>query len=261
MYRAATNNRDRAVTISAVVLIHAAIGYALLNASTTVAPGEKQPDLQLIDLSSPVPPPPPPPPPPVEEVQKPEQARPREQAAPAAPKNIESVATPVVAPKPRVIIPAPTPVIAATAPNTGASSTQGASDVPGPGTGAGGAGTGTGSGGAGTGAGGGGAGGSGLGGGQPSGATIIQSTSLTLADYPRDVRRAWPRGGRVYVAVRVQLDGRATDCKVNRSIGIPQLDQWTCRLVEQKVRFRPAIDERGQPYVAWYGYVQYWTGA
>ena len=69
-----------------------------------------------------------------------------------------------------------------------------------------------------------------------------------------------PRVQRVYVAVRVQLDGRATDCKVNRSIGDPAIDAATCRLVEQKVRFRPAVDENGRPYVAWYGYVQYPVG-
>ena len=85
---------------------------------------------------------------------------------------------------------------------------------------------------------------------------MIQSTTLAGQDYPRAVLRAWPRGGRTFVAVRVQLDGRATDCKVNRSSGDPTVDAWTCRLVEQQVRFRPAINERGEPYVAWYGYVQ-----
>ena len=85
---------------------------------------------------------------------------------------------------------------------------------------------------------------------------MIPSTTLTGRSYPREVLRAWPRGGRVFVAVRVQLDGRATDCRVNRSSGNAIVDQWTCRLVEERVRFRPAIDGEGRPYVRWYGYIQ-----
>lgn len=60
----------------------------------------------------------------------------------------------------------------------------------------------------------------------------------------------------MFVAVRVQLDGRATDCKINRSIGDRVIDAETCRLVEQRVRFRPAVDGAGRPYVSWYGYIQ-----
>jgi len=77
-----------------------------------------------------------------------------------------------------------------------------------------------------------------------------------MRDYPPGAARAWPRDGRVFVAVRVQLDGRATDCKVNRSSGNPAIDADTCRLVEAKVRFTPARDRLGRPFVDWYGYVQ-----
>ena len=128
----------------------------------------------------------------------------------------------------------------------GTDTTQGASDREGEGTGAGGSGDGTGAGGAGDGKGGG-------GGTRPS---VVQSTTLTQKDFPKEVRKAWPSGGAVYVAIRVQVDGRATDCKVNRGID-PNIDAWVCRLVEQKVRFTPARDAQGRPYVAWYGYVQY----
>jgi protein TonB len=85
---------------------------------------------------------------------------------------------------------------------------------------------------------------------------VIERTKLTSRDYPPEAIRAWPRGGRVFVAVRVQLDGRATDCKINRSSGSPGVDADTCRLVMAKVRFVPARDEQGRPYVDWYGYVQ-----
>lgn len=248
MYRPATSPRDRAATIIAVALIHVGLGYAFLNLSGTLRAIEEQTDLQIFDITNP------PPPPPIVELPQPEKAKPKEEEGAASARNIESKATPVVAPKPRVIVPATPPIVATPTPNTGAAPTQGASPVPGPGTGAGGSGTGTGSGGSGSGTGGGGSGGEGT---RP---TVIQATTLTSRDYHPSIRRNWPRGGRVFVAVRVQLDGRATDCKINRSIGDPVIDSETCRLVEQKVRFRPALDENGQPTVAWYGYVQYPIG-
>ncbi len=124
-------------------------------------------------------------------------------------------------------------------PNTGSDRTQGASNVVGPGTGAGGIGTGTGSGGSGSGTGGGGSGGIAT---RPS---VVRG--ITNRDYPNEVSRYWPRGGAVFIAVRVLPNGRATDCKINRSIGIPAIDQWTCKLVEERAVFRPATDVNGRP--------------
>lgn len=250
MYRPTTSPRDRAATIVAVVMIHIGLGYAFLNLSGSLRFIEEQADLQIFDIANP----PPPPPPIVEELPEPDEAKPKKDEGAASAKNIESKATPVVAPKPRIIVPAKPPVVATPTPNTGAAPTQGASPVPGPGTGAGGSGTGTGSGGSGSGTGGGGGGGEGT---RPS---IIQSTTLTGRDYPPGAIRAWPRNARVYVQVRVQVDGRATDCKVNRSSGNPAIDADTCRLVEAKVRFNPARDEKGRPQVDWYGYVQFPVG-
>jgi protein TonB len=248
MYRPAPTFRDRAGPMAAVVLLHLGIGYALLHLSGATTRAMPDSGLAIFDIV--VPPPAPPPPPVVEQQREAQDARPKKDEGAASPKNIESKATPVVAPKPRTELPDVSPVIAAVTPSTGSAATTGASDVVGPGTGAGGTGTGTGSGGAGNGSGGGG------GGGTPTRPTVIESTKLTSRDYPREAIRAWPRGGRVFVAVRVQLDGRATDCKVNRSSGVPGIDADTCRLVMAKVRFTPARDEQGRPYVDWYGYVQ-----
>ena len=246
MYQHTTSRRDRVVTIAAVVAIHAALGYAFLNLSGSLSEAGRQDDLQMFDIANP----PPPPPPIVEKPPEPEKVEPQEEAGAASPKNIESKAVPIVVPKPRVLIPVAPRVIAATTPNTGAASTQGASDVVGPGTGAGGSGTGTGSGGAGNGPGGGGVGGTEI---RP---TVVEQTKLTMRDYPPGAVRAWPRDGRVFVAVRVQVDGRASDCKVNRSSGNRAIDADTCRLVMERVRFNPARDRKGRPYVDWYGYVQ-----
>jgi protein TonB len=249
MYQPSPTLRDRAGPLAVVLLLHLGIGYALLNLSGAGAKLAERADLTIFDVTVPPPPEvePPPPTPPVE--QKPQQA-PKEKEGAAAPENIKSKATPVVAPTPRIVVPAPSPVVTAPKPSIGAAATTGAGDIVGPGTGAGGVGNGTGSGGAGSGSGGGGQGGA------PSRPSVIERTKLTSRDYPPEAIRAWPRGGRVFVAVRVQLDGRATDCKINRSSGSPGVDMDTCRLVMAKVRFVPARDEQGRPYVDWYGYVQ-----
>ena len=142
MYRPQTSIRDRAGSIVLVVLIHAGLLYAFLNLSGRMPELVKQANLQLIDILNP---PPPPPPPPVVEQAK---AKPKQAEGAAAPKNIESKATAVVRPIPKVVIPVPSSIVTAPKPGTGAAATQGAS-TPGPGTGAGGAGSGTGGGGGG----------------------------------------------------------------------------------------------------------------
>jgi protein TonB len=128
--------------------------------------------------------------------------------------------------------------------------------VPGPGTGSGGVGTGTGSGSGGNGAGGGGGGG---GGGDGAGRDTRVARpprwtccELSLRDIPAELQEsAGP--GRSIVAVRyaVEADGRVTGCTVSRSSGNSALDRLTCRLVEQRYRFRPAQNAAGQPVRAY----------
>jgi protein TonB len=60
----------------------------------------------------------------------------------------------------------------------------------------------------------------------------------------------------VLVTFEVQINGRATDCQVFQSIGLPEIDAETCALVTRKLRFRPARDGNGRPVVSRYGYAQ-----
>jgi protein TonB len=60
----------------------------------------------------------------------------------------------------------------------------------------------------------------------------------------------------VFVRVRVQPDGKVSQCDVMRSFGDKAVDQWTCSLVLQRAVFRPATDASGRPIAAWFGYVQ-----
>lgn len=242
MYQQQLTRRDRALTALMVVAIHVVLAFVLINISPAARQQLPEEVVDLLSITEP-------PPPPVIELQpEKEQARPKREEGAASAKNIESTATPVVQPKPRIQLPVPEPKPATTTPNTGNQNTQGASNVIGPGTGAGGQGTGTGSGGSGNGTGGGGSGGIAT---RPA---VVRG--ITSRDYPDEVARYWPRGGAVFVAVRVLPNGRATDCKINKSIGVPAIDQWTCRLVEQRALFRPATDASGRPVAAWFGYVQ-----
>lgn len=243
MEQSSLTSRERAFAWVGVAALHALVLLAVIRGGGVGQEAERAgvPPIEIFDVTEQLPPP--------EVIEQPrEDAPPQEEGAASAP-NIRSQATPLVVPKPAVELPKASPVIASTTPLEGNDPTQGAAPVPGPGMGAGGNGTGIGSGGTGSGPGGGGTG-------EGERPSVIARTTLRGRDYPRAIIRNWPPGAPVFVAVRVQLDGRATDCKVNRSSGDALVDDWTCRLVEERVRFRPARDDQGQPYVDWYGYVQ-----
>ena len=244
MYRPTLTPRTRFGTIVLVVLVHVGLGLALLHLSGRIDLVEQVQKRQSFDITLPPPPPPPPPPPKPQPKPRPK-PQPKQAPARAAPPARLSKATPVVKPIPEVIVPAKPPIVAAPVAGVGAQSTQGASTA-GTGSGAGGAGNGTGSGGSGSGGGGGGIG----------TRPTLASPALDARDFPPGLIDQWPRGARVLVAVRVQLDGRGTDCKINRSSGDPGIDAETCRLVMTRLRFRPATDTSGRPMVAWYGYAQ-----
>lgn len=248
MYAANLKTRDRGGALAGVAAIHAALAFAFLNLSGRIELVENQPDLQLFDVA---PIEDPPSEPPVPEVESPEPERMEEPEGAASPENIRSEATPVVAPEPRVELPVTPPVAVAETPGEGSDATQGASDVPGPGTGAGGTGTGTGAGGSGTGTGGG-------GGGIATRPSLVRG--ITNRNYPPQIQRRWPRDGAIFLRLRIEPNGRPSQCDVMRSFGDRAADDWTCRLMMQHGMFRPARNERGEPVSAWYGYVQRETG-
>ncbi|HEV7342310.1 MAG TPA: TonB family protein [Sphingopyxis sp.] len=148
-----------------------------------------------------------------------------------------------VAPKPK--LPPITPPIAA-APQSGAGqdASAGAAPNPGAGSGAGGRGDGTGAGGSGSGTGGG------------SKATW-QSGTIQDRDYPAAARRA-RIGGEVEVRFTIEPTGRVAGCRVSRSSGDAGLDATTCRLIEERFRFKPATNAAGAPIASTYGWRQSW---
>jgi TonB family protein len=65
--------------------------------------------------------------------------------------------------------------------------------------------------------------------------------------------------GKLVVQFTVQADGRVSNCQAVRSSGKAGLGAMTCRLVEQRMRFKPALDAQGNP-VASTAHAQYEWG-
>jgi protein TonB len=242
MQRSILNRRDRAGAVALVALVHAGVIGGLLTLGPSVSiHDDLQRPLEVFDVVLPRMPPPPV----VVESRKP----PKDEGA-AAPAGRKAQASPIKRIEPIVdLAPPPPAIIIAPTPDIGTAPSAGAAPVEGPGSGAGGQGSGTGSGSGGSGPGGGGEGGKGS---RPS----LASRPLTQRDFSSASRRAWPAGKRVLVTFEVQINGRATDCQVFQSIGLPEIDAETCALVTRKLRFRPARDGNGRPVVSRYGYAQ-----
>ena len=240
-YRTDINTRDRGGAIGAVIAIHAALAFVLLHLSGNMDLPGAESAMRVFDLSQPPPPPPPP--------QQKQQPKPKEKEGGSAPPNIRSEATPVEAPKPKIVVP-PVPQIAASeTPREGTAPTQGSAPFAGPGTGAGGIGTGTGSG----------SGGNGPGGGGDNGVAEpphLVTPVLTGRDFPRDMLEQWPRGETVFLRLRVDTRGYVSECAVDRGTGIPSIDSVICNLAHDRLRFRPALNRGGQAVAGWFGYAQ-----
>jgi protein TonB len=208
-YRARPSAADRVKAIAGVALVYAAMLAALLLVRTS-APSRVPGDVPpvLIDITEPPPPPP-----------EPQAGKAREEEG-AAGKKAEP--TEIVIPEPKRVLPAKTPVTASHIAGTGSASTAGAAT----------AGTGPGAGGSGNGRGG--------------AAAEWLSGGLQNSDYPRAALRNGLTG-RVSVRFTVLTNGRIANCRVVASSGSPLLDMTTCRLLTNRLLFRPARNSAGVP--------------
>ena len=207
--------------------VQALLLYVLIVGLGVRLPAPAPPATQLLEFSLQ-------PPPPKVEIKPPPPAPSKKPQGAASPPNLVSRATEVVAPPP-VVPPVPL-VVTAPQPGTGSDASSGNAPVAGPGTGAGGTGNGTGSGGAGN--------GSGAGEGTP---LRWRSGSLNDRDYPKAALRVNAQGT-VHLRFTVGVNGRVTDCAVTRSSGNRDLDETTCRLIQQRFRYEPSRDALGRPY-------------
>lgn len=229
MRRLERSRGDRIKAAAIAGAIEALMLYLLFVGLRVAAPAGVSDSLKLFGVA--------PPPPPVEEVHRRPSAH-RAKQAPSPP-NLRATPTEVVAPKPIVLPPPPPPVVAAPIAGTGAAPSAGASNTPGPGYGAGGNGNGLG---------GGGDGDDGDDGPDDDGPPPRHiGGRLKFSDLPPPAPGGEPRGGTVGVKYAVEPDGRVDDCTVTRSSGDALLDATTCRLIEQRFRYKPARDHEGNP--------------
>ena len=227
---------ERILSGIVVVAAHVALGYFLF---TAARPTPAAPDTQSLQTFTVAPDPPPP------ELPRPAPAPSKAAQGAAAPPALRARPKEIVAPRP-ILPPPPAPIRAAPIAADGEQARAGAAETPGPGTGAGGVGEGLGSGGQ----------GSGTGGGIAAPSQRLRG-EIRDRDYPGAARRARAQGV-VTASYTVATNGRAQDCRIERSSGNAELDATTCRLIEQRFRFRPARDAAGRPVAERRGWQQRW---
>lgn len=219
-YRGTAEAQDKAKAMAGVLLVHAGLAAVILSGLNVHSVARTIEHLQTFDISESPPPQPPPPPP----AQRAERAR-DEAGAPAK----KAEATPVVAPRPKLVVPAKTPIVAAPIAGQGSA----------PSTGAAAAGTGTGAGGSGNGPGGGGNG------------DLSRFTPARMLnkipdrEYRRISAGLIPRGSAT-IAFRVTPDGRMKGCRITRSSGDASVDSVVCDAATRYLRFSPARDPDGR---------------
>ena len=228
-----TAREDRAKALAGVLLVHVALGAVILTGLDVHTVGQAVEALKTIDIREPPPPPPEPPPP----QQRSERAKEEEGAA-----GKKAEPSPVVAPKPRIVVPAKPPVAAAPVAGTGSATRSGAAA----------SGTGTGAGGSGSGRGGGGSG-------DFSGFTPARLVrNLNHGDYRRLTGGRLPYG-RAMVSLQLDERGVPVECRVARSTGDSSVDSGLCPLITRRLRFRPAMDASGRPIPYRLEYVATWS--
>jgi protein TonB len=226
-------NPDRAKAIAGVALVHVALGALILSGLTVSTIAQKSEALKVFDIREDAPPPPIEPPP--EQV---ESAAAKDAPAPPAKR---ATPTDIVAPR-QVSLPVPLPMAAALAPGQGSASSAGASAR----------GSGSGAGGQGNGRGGGGTGGSGA------GFTPARLLNKIPDAAYRRITANHMRRGSATIGLRVNPDGTASNCRIARSSGDPQVDAILCDLATRRLRFSPARDAQGRPVAQDIRYTPTW---
>ncbi|MFL6844289.1 MAG: energy transducer TonB [Allosphingosinicella sp.] len=81
---------------------------------------------------------------------------------------------------------------------------------------------------------------------------------IAVEDYPQAAIRSGEQG-RVGFALDVGAELRVHGCSVTRSSGSAALDSATCRLIQSRARFTPAMDSNGRPVPSRVEEIVAWT--
>ena len=233
-YTGQVSGRQHAISAGGALIAVLAVGFGLASGLDLDVVRKASEAITAIAIPAP--------PPPREQIVPPK-ASSEKASGKASAANKHAKAASIFAPKAKLppIVP---PVAAAPRPGAGDDASAGATPTPGLGSGAGGRGDGTGAGGT----------GSGTGGGTKA---VWRSGTIRDRDYPREASRA-KAGGEVEVRFTIEASGRVSGCRVTRSSGDASLDETTCRLIQDRFRFKPATNAAGDNVASQYGWRQSW---
>jgi protein TonB len=233
----------RLKSLLGVALVHALLGAALIFGLRTDAARSSSDPLKLFHVT------PEAPPPLIPEQPKVEFAKAAPRSEPSPP-SLKADAAPLVLPPPQVKLELKPLLALAPVAGIGTSISNGAGETAGPGSGAGGQGSGTGTGGQGP-------GGSGAAEGPATRTRRIEG-QFTNRDYPREAFRAGIEGTTV-ARLTIGADGRVSECVVRASSGSEALDRATCGIIENRFRFEPARNGRGEAIADRVEWEQNWS--
>ncbi|HVM37005.1 MAG TPA: energy transducer TonB [Sphingomicrobium sp.] len=202
---------NRTVAIIIVALLHAVLGYALITGLAYNVIKKAAEDLKTFNVEEEPPPPEELPPPPEEQPRVPP---PPQVAAPPPLVRTNVTQSPVVAtpnPPPPVITPVATPAPPAPpAPPPPPPPPPPVRQV------------------------------------EPKSAVGNLQGLIRDTDYPESAIEREEQGT-VTVSLQIGTTGRVTGCNVSSSSGSRTLDQTTCRILQARARFSPAVDSNGNP--------------
>jgi len=230
-YTGNADRPERAAAIAAVVAIHVVLAIVILSGLDVRNVRRAVETMTTIAINEPPPPPP---------IQQPKPApKPQAMKKPEGAPAKKAEPTPVVAPQPKLPVPSPIPAARVAGRGT---STQSGATLAGAGTGAGGSGTGTGGGGTGDYS-------------RVTPARLVRN--LSRGDY-RAIAAGRMPAGRAMMSIRIEPSGEVSNCRLLRSSGDPYVDSGLCPLITERLRFLPALDDRGRPIAYQLNYVATW---
>jgi len=230
-YTGNADRPERAAAIAAVVAIHVVLAIVILSGLDVRNVRRAVETMTTIAINEPPPPPP---------IQQPKPApKPQAMKKPEGAPAKKAEPTPVVAPQPKLPVPSPIPAARVAGRGT---STQSGATLAGAGTGAGGSGTGTGGGGTGDYS-------------RFTPARLVRN--LSRGDY-RAIAAGRMPAGRAMMSIRIEPTGEVSNCRLLRSSGDPYVDSGLCPLITERLRFLPALDDRGRPIAYQLNYVATW---